>query len=437
MKQSKTNLFHRTGLLFAGLLFLTPGAFAQRSEYQPGMTLSLGLDGSRILIQLEGDQAGTATVEGQPLDGSQIEKRGGLPGSLIMTIKDVDGVAVFRVDVNDGRASVRRLPRSDRAAIGIEMGPLSRGLADHLELDPREVIYVTSVVEDRAAAKAGLRDHDVIVEIDGRSPAGERVLQEVLGEKKPGDRMSVKVLRRGQESEIVIRCDRARASENFGGLPGSSWFAASDLGDLFEPNVTYFNEGASDFTAALKSLEGLQGFGETSEYSKAFEAARDALKKVDGSNVRSFGGNVIYSDGSAFNLTSRPKVAEAIKAALESVEKLNEGLPGSANDAYREAIKAAQEALQKLDKKDTADFFRSYSLQDSGDGVRTLFTSPGKTIDLGAATPLIATKPDGKGMVMLDTAGDGVQKRLDELQKRFDRLESLLQQLNKKDGKIR
>lgn len=94
------------------------------------------------------------------------------------------------------------------------------------------------------------------------------------------------------------------------------------------------------------------------------------------------------------------------------------------------------EVLRLLDDPDAAGTFRSFVMGEDGDA-RAFFTSPGKAGGFGVAAPLIATKSDGSGMVMLDNTGNGVQQKLDQLEKRFEKLEKLLQQLVDKNGKIR
>jgi S1-C subfamily serine protease len=62
---------------------------------------------------------------------------------------------------------------------------------------------VAEVVRGGAAQKAGVREGDVIVSVDGRAARGPRDVADAVQRRKPGDRVVV-VVKRG-DRELTLR----------------------------------------------------------------------------------------------------------------------------------------------------------------------------------------------------------------------------------------
>jgi hypothetical protein len=96
-------------------------------------------------------------------------------------------------------------PEPPKVMIGINMGPAS---ADQLKegglKEDSEAIVIERVIPDLPAEKAGLREGDLITEIDGQ-PATEDKLREVMKGKKPGDTVKLTVRRDGADKTIRIQ----------------------------------------------------------------------------------------------------------------------------------------------------------------------------------------------------------------------------------------
>lgn len=73
-----------------------------------------------------------------------------------------------------------------------------------VDLGTMEGIYVAKVTEESAAEEAGLKTGDVIVAVDGKSVSKMAELQEILAQKRPGDKVSLTYLRDKKKSTKTV-----------------------------------------------------------------------------------------------------------------------------------------------------------------------------------------------------------------------------------------
>lgn len=101
---------------------------------------------------------------------------------------------------------------------------------------------VTNVVDDSPAAKAGVKDGDVIVAFGGDVVRGPAKVTEKLRASKPGDKVMLEVRRDGKTQKFNFE---------LGERPSMSWHFRSG------ENAPLSKEGMLDLERSLKSLEGL------------------------------------------------------------------------------------------------------------------------------------------------------------------------------------
>jgi serine protease Do len=77
-------------------------------------------------------------------------------------------------------------------------------LLDELKMKQARGVYLYSVEADTPAAKAGLKDNDVLVEFNGKPISGQADLFFRVAEVAPGTQVGVKVLREGKEREFKV-----------------------------------------------------------------------------------------------------------------------------------------------------------------------------------------------------------------------------------------
>lgn len=91
-----------------------------------------------------------------------------------------------------------------RGVLGIMIRSVDGNLQKEKGLEVTSGAYVDSLLENSAAAKAGIQIGDVIVAINGQVVKGSPELQEQIARHRPGDRVEVTINRQGKEKTIPV-----------------------------------------------------------------------------------------------------------------------------------------------------------------------------------------------------------------------------------------
>lgn len=94
-----------------------------------------------------------------------------------------------------------------RAYIGVSISNIDQTLAKDKDLKTREGAYVRGLLEEGAAADAGIKEGDVITKVEGIAINNVTQLQEQIGKYRPGDEVKVSILRKNniKEYSVVLR----------------------------------------------------------------------------------------------------------------------------------------------------------------------------------------------------------------------------------------
>ncbi|WP_136646382.1 Do family serine endopeptidase [Tabrizicola sp. YIM 78059] len=120
----------------------------------------------------------------------------------------------FAVPVNMALAVMEQLVEHgavSRGKLGVAIQDLTPDLAEAMALDAEAGVVVGSVEPGSAADKAGLRAGDVILSIDGHTLRGSADLRGRVGMKRPGDEVTLDVLRGQERLRIAARLDELGA----------------------------------------------------------------------------------------------------------------------------------------------------------------------------------------------------------------------------------
>jgi S1-C subfamily serine protease len=114
---------------------------------------------------------------------------------------------------------MRRLPDGDNVFVfpgtagrklGVSVTSLNKQLGDYFGVAEGKGLLVESVVENSAAAKAGLKAGDVIVEIDGEAVSRQMDLTRALNKKTEGD-VNLTVIRNKQRQNVRVTPEKSQA----------------------------------------------------------------------------------------------------------------------------------------------------------------------------------------------------------------------------------
>lgn len=138
------------------------------------------------LVNLKGELIGVNTAIASPT-GSYSGYSFAVPVSLVAKIVD----------------DLTKHGEVQRALLGVSIGNVNADLAKSENLKVKRGVFVSAVSEGSAANEAGIKEGDVIVEIDGRAVSTVAQLQEAIGQHRPGDKVTVSYYRDGKLKESV------------------------------------------------------------------------------------------------------------------------------------------------------------------------------------------------------------------------------------------
>ena len=141
--------------------------------------------------------------------GALVNTRGELVGinSAISTHTGSFEGYSFAVPSNLASKVVRDLKEYgtvQRAFIGVNISDLNQRLADELDVRVNAGVYIGGLSINGAAEEAGLEKGDIILAVNSRNITKSSELQEIIGSKRPGERISLKVLRDNVEKDFVV-----------------------------------------------------------------------------------------------------------------------------------------------------------------------------------------------------------------------------------------
>ncbi|MBQ7528279.1 trypsin-like peptidase domain-containing protein [bacterium] len=139
--------------------------------------------------------------------GPLVNMNGEVIGINTAIIRSAQGIGfaipseTIRTVVDDLRAN----GHVTRPYLGIQMSELSPNARAYLGIDKNvQGIIVGRVEANSPASKAGIKNSDIIVAIDGKETKDVREIQSIIRSKKVGDKVNIKLLRNEETKEILV-----------------------------------------------------------------------------------------------------------------------------------------------------------------------------------------------------------------------------------------
>ena len=142
----------------------------------------------------------------------------------------------FAIPVNMAKDVLPQLEEKGKVTrgwLGVTTQPLSAELAKSFALDSEKGALVADVVKDGPAAKAGLRNGDIILEFDGKKINEMSDLPRIVAATPVGKSVKVKALREGKPREFSVSVGRLADSGD-----GNDQKAADDVFGLTVRELT-------------------------------------------------------------------------------------------------------------------------------------------------------------------------------------------------------
>lgn len=166
---------------------------------------------------------------------------------------------------------LRATGKVSRGRIGVQIGPVDKEVAESIGLGSATGVLVSAVEPDSPAAKAGLQAGDVIVQFNGTKIDKVSDLPRLVGNTKPGSKVSLTIFRRGKQQQLAITVADVPADE--------SQIAQAPEASGATANAKTLGLRVTDLTAAQKKALGVRGGVQVAEASGP--AARAGMRPGD------------------------------------------------------------------------------------------------------------------------------------------------------------
>ncbi|MBI4216092.1 MAG: trypsin-like peptidase domain-containing protein [Chloroflexi bacterium] len=163
---------------------------------------SIAVEGGALHELIQTDAAINPGNSGGPL----INLEGEVVGINSAIAGRAQGIG-FSISINSARPIVDQLQTQGRVVwpwLGVYIQGISAGMAQELNLPVKVGVLVRGTEPGGPAAKAGLKENDIIVALNGQKTDTVRQLQDMVGRHKVGDKVQVDILRNGRTQTLEV-----------------------------------------------------------------------------------------------------------------------------------------------------------------------------------------------------------------------------------------
>jgi serine protease Do len=160
--------------------------------------------------------------------GALVDMEGRLVGINTAIVAHGQGIG-FAIPVNMVRTVMEQLRTKGKVVrgwLGVYIQPVTKELAESLDLEENAGALVSKVVKDSPADDAGIKRGDVIVEFDGKKVKDSISLPRMVAATEVGTEVDMVVVRKGREKELTVKLGELQDSgaesgqEEAGGIEG-------------------------------------------------------------------------------------------------------------------------------------------------------------------------------------------------------------------------
>jgi C-terminal processing protease CtpA/Prc len=289
----------------------SPSATTSTTQDQPNcsiFSLQQRLESLRAKLQ--------ARLAGQREEIAQLSQARALQESGRMLAQQAQVLKRFEdlPDVESDDVSVYLSDEEGSGWLGVEIQEVTSDRAKNPKLPGERGVLVERVVSDGPAAKAGLKDNDVVTEINGQRVEGTMQFRRMIHEIPAGRSVQLTVWRDGRAQTLNVTLGKAedRHSAWMKAAPGTFAFRVPDIPDTIEiPNLPQMDWGgmfspgmrpglgidAEDLNGQLGAFFGapdgegvlVREVNPGSPAEKAGLKAGDVITKIEGERIRSIG----------------------------------------------------------------------------------------------------------------------------------------------------
>lgn len=317
-----------------------------------GTTVELLDESGASVVSMDTDPRLTSMVPPVPEVRYRVSRGQGGDNSLASIYTTTPGFA----------ASVADNP--PKVMVGINMSDVDPTLREHFGLDEDAGFVIDNVVDGLPASNAGLQSRDIVIAIDGKNVTNA-TLREALNEKEPGQKVKVRILRKGERKDVdmvlqaydasklgIATSPQAMTIERF---PGQTFSFGGSAGPEQEEARRAMEQAMRAMEEARAQMQGPQG----DALRQAHEEMRRALEELRESQGRWLGqGGDSSSRFFVVPSPSAPTSPDAPAAPSENFGTLTPSAPrgyqvfrdpvGPASAAEAERMAQLEERLNQL-----------------------------------------------------------------------------------------
>jgi membrane-associated protease RseP (regulator of RpoE activity) len=108
---------------------------------------------------------------------------------------------------------------SNGAWLGVNIQDMTRRIAKRMDVSTLEGALVTSVLDDSPAEEAGIRDEDIIIEVEGKKITDADELREVISGYTPGTKVGIVLMRTNDRKTLTATLEKSPRTRTYSFAP--------------------------------------------------------------------------------------------------------------------------------------------------------------------------------------------------------------------------